>query len=341
MAHKTLTQGKSRRKPRFLNRCDPQISWFNSDIENDIPEPFQVLLYYRYGKIEDTEKYLADHRTLCERLELRGRILIGDEGLNGTVSGNIPNTEAYVEALHDDPFTADMPFKIDPCGEGHIFPKLSIKIRHEIVRLGLPNEADIDPNQTTGTHLAPVDFYNAMQEENTVLIDARNDYESELGHFKGALRPNVGNFRDFPQWLEDNAEALAGKKILTYCTGGIRCEKFSGFIKKSGYDDVYQLDGGIINYSHDPATRGRNFDGLCYVFDERVGVEVNHTDSHAIVTHCKHCDQPIPRYRNCGWAECNAQTFICESCEESFGKFCSEACRDKFSNKMAKEPVTD
>ncbi len=331
---------------RFSNdppagNCELGKSCFNSVINTDVTTPpFQVLLYYQYVKIEDTESYLKDHRALCERLELRGRILIGTEGLNGTVSGTYENTQAYMDALHGDPYTSEMPFKIDPA-EGHVFPKLSVKVREEIVRLGLPDEADIDPNEVTGTHLSPQEFYEAMQEENTVLIDARNDYETDLGRFKGAICPDLGNFRDFPEWLDENAELLKDKKILTYCTGGIRCEKFSGFIKQSGYDEVYQLDGGIVNYGKDPATQGRDFEGLCYVFDERVGVEVNHTDTHTIVSNCVHCGEASPRYRNCSWTPCNAQTFICEACEESFGKFCGEECREKFSNKAAETAVTD
>lgn len=290
-------------------------------------EPFRVLLYYRYAPIDDPEAYVREHRELCERLELRGRILIGREGINGTVSGTVSGTRGYIDAMHADPRTAEMPFKIDDC-DGHVFRKLSIKVRDEIVTLCLDGESDIDPNEITGTRLSPAEFARAMEDENAVLIDGRNDYESDLGRFKDALCPDVEHFRDFPEWLHQHAGELEGKKVLTYCTGGIRCEKLSGLLVKEGFENVYQLDGGIINYSQDPATRGRNFDGLCYVFDERVGVEVNHTETWKIISKCRHCGEPSPRYRNCGWVECNAQIFVCENCEDEFGRFCDERCRD-------------
>ncbi|NNE93199.1 MAG: rhodanese-related sulfurtransferase [Verrucomicrobiales bacterium] len=290
----------------------------------DSDSPFRVLLYYRYVEIAEPEEYASAHRELCESLELNGRILIGKEGINGTVSGTVEQTNRYIEAMNSDPKTSEMDFKIDPC-DGHVFPKLSIKIRDEIVTLG---REDLNPNEITGNRLSPREFFEAMQEENAIVIDGRNNYESDIGRFKGAVCPDVENFRDFPDWLAEHTESLKGKKILTYCTGGIRCEKLSGLIRESGFDDVAQLDGGIINYSHDPETQGRDFEGLCYVFDERVAVEVNHTDTREIVSTCKHCGEKCARYRNCGWPKCNAQTFICEACEKSFGKFCSVECRE-------------
>jgi len=290
------------------------------------PEPFRVILYYRYFAIADPETCVEEHRALCERLELKGRILIGSEGINGTVSGTLTATETYMATLHADPRTAEMPFKVDP-SDGHVFPKLSVKLREEIVTLGLDAEADIDPNEVTGTRLSPAEFAEAMQDDNALLIDGRNDYESNLGRFHGAICPDIEHFRDFPAWLRQHADELKGKKVLTYCTGGIRCEKLSGYLVNEGFEDVYQLDGGIINYSHDPATRGENFDGLCYVFDGRVGVEVNHTDTRRIISQCRHCGETSPRYKNCAFPPCNTQIFVCESCEASFGRFCDETCR--------------
>ncbi len=286
----------------------------------------QVLLYYLYTPIEDPESYAEKHRELCQSLELRGRIIVGTEGINGTVSGTTENTLSYIKAMHGDLVTEKMEFKIDPSHK-HTFPKLSIKVRDEIVRLGLPGEEDIDPNELTGERLSPREFYEKMQEENTVIIDGRNDYEAKLGHFKDAICPPIGNFREFPEWLDENREELKGRKILTYCTGGIRCEKLSGFLKKEGFDDVYQLDGGIIKYGKDPEVQGRDFEGLCYVFDERVEVEVNHTETQKIITHCRHCGTEFPHYGNCRWPECNEQIIVCSDCRESFGLFCGEECR--------------
>ncbi|MEM9282345.1 MAG: rhodanese-related sulfurtransferase [Verrucomicrobiota bacterium] len=290
------------------------------------PAAFQVLLYYRYVEIADPVAYAESHRALCESLELRGRIIVGLEGINGTVSGPIKSTEAYMIAMHADPLTANMEFKIDSA-EGHAFPKLSIKARKEIVSLGLDASEDINPNKLTGTRLTPSEWHKKMNEEDVVIIDGRNDYEAELGHFKNAICPPIRNFREFPDWLRENTPQLKGKQILTYCTGGIRCEKLSGLIRREGFEDVYQLEGGIVEYGKDPEMQGRDFDGLCYVFDERVEVEVNHTETRKIISHCRYCGSPEPRYGNCQWVECNAQIFVCPSCREEHGLYCDANCR--------------
>lgn len=292
---------------------------------NPLP-PYQVLLYYRYVAIPDAADYVERHRGLCEGLGLRGRILIGHEGINGTVSGETGATERYVEALRGDPITADIVFKIDPA-EGHVFPKLSVKLRPEIVSLGLSGESDIDPTRETGVRLSPKAFHEAMSEPGVVVLDGRNRYESDLGHFKGAVCPPLGNFRDFPDWIDQHADELRGRKILTYCTGGIRCEKLSGYLRRAGFEQVYQLEGGIVSYGKDPEVRGRDFDGLCYVFDERVGVEVNRTSTRRVVSSCRRCGAEEFHYGNCGLPSCNAQIFVCPTCRENFGLFCDDRCR--------------
>lgn len=297
-----------------------------SELNSSEASPYEVLLYYRYVPIEDPERYHQEHRELCESLDLRGRIIVGKEGINGTVSGTSGNTRKYREALRSDPRTSDIEFKIDPA-EAHVFPKLSIKVREEIVTLGLEEAEDIDPNELTGERLSPREFYEAMQEEDVVLIDGRNDYEAELGHFKNAICPPIGNFREFPDWLKEHEAELRGKKILTYCTGGIRCEKLSGLIRNEGFDEVFQLDGGIVKYGKDPETRGRDFDGLCYVFDQRVGVEVNHTETRRIISHCRFCGVEEPNYGNCHWPDCNAQIFVCPECRNEHGLYCGDSCR--------------
>lgn len=290
--------------------------------------PYQVLLYYRYVPLPDAEDYTERHRELCTRLGLRGRILIGHEGINGTVSGETTATEAYMETMRADPLTAEMVFKVDPA-ERHVFPKLSVKFRKEIVTLGLPGEEDIDPNTLSGERLSPREFLAAMSDPEAVLIDGRNLYETDLGRFKGALCPPIENFRDFPGWLHEHADELRGKKLLTYCTGGIRCEKLSGYLRREGFDRVYQLDGGIVSYGKDPEVRGRDFEGLCYVFDKRIGVEVNHTETRRVISHCRHCGVEEPHYGNCRLHACNAQIFVCPSCRERFGLYCGESCRDQ------------
>jgi UPF0176 protein len=286
---------------------------------------YQILLYYLYAPITDPEAYVSAHQELCESLGLRGRILIAAEGLNGTVSGTLEGTQAYIEALRADPVTAATEFKIDPA-EGHVFPRLSIKLREEVVTLGL--EDDFSPVEVTGAYLEPPQWREMMAEDNVVLVDARNDYEWELGHFEGAMLPKVNSFRELPRWVEEHREELEGKKIMTYCTGGIRCEKFSGYLRKLGFEDVYQLHGGIVTYGKDPAVKGDKFAGSCYVFDERIGVEINSTEGAQLVSSCLYCNKPSDRYANCAWMRCNRQHFCCEECAATGPRYCESSCRE-------------
>ena len=186
---------------------------------------YRVLLYYKYVPIDNPEEYAAEHLKFCKDLGLKGRILVAHEGINGTVSGTVEQTDKYMETMHNDPRFEDMVFKVDE-HDGHAFKKMHVRPRKELVTLRL--EEDINPLELTGEYLEPEEFYEAMQDENTVILDARNDYEYDLGHFRGAIRPDIKTFRELPKWVKENRELLEGKRILTYCTGGIRCEKFSG-----------------------------------------------------------------------------------------------------------------
>lgn len=289
--------------------------------------PYQVLLYYFYAQIENPEIYREEQRALCETLGLRGRIIVGKEGINGTLSGPVEGCQAYKVAMESDALTAGIEFKIDP-EQGHVFPKLSVKSRDEIVTLGLGDD-DFSPNDCTGKYLDPVGWRDAIKDPNAVIIDARNDYEWDLGRFKNSIRPPVPAFKDLPQWIRDNHEKFEGKKILTYCTGGIRCEKFSGFLVKEGYEDVSQLHGGIVKYGKDPEVKGEDFDGQCYVFDERIAVPVN-TVNPEVVSFCVNCNEPSERYVNCKNKLCNAQHFCCQACEEKSLRCCTDKCRDVF-----------
>lgn len=286
--------------------------------------PFRVLLYYKYVRIADPVAFTAEHRALCEELGLLGRILIAVEGINGTVSGTVAATDDYMAALRADPRFADMGFKVDLV-DGHVFPKLAVRAREEIVAFDL-GEDDLFPGDLTGKRLSPSEFKALMDAEDILVLDGRNDYESALGHFKGAVCPPVGNFRDFPAWIRENLADAKDRKILTYCTGGVRCEKLSGFLLKEGFRDVYQLEGGIVSYGNDETVRGEDFVGQCYVFDQRIAVEVNRTPTRKVVSRCRHCGNPSERYVNCAWKPCNAQVFLCPTCEMEGGRYCGETC---------------
>lgn len=285
---------------------------------------YRILLYYKFVPIENPDVFAKEHLDFCRSLELLGRIIIAPEGINGTLSGTVLQTEAYIKKMHRDSRFANMEFKIDASDE-HVFKRLSAKARKEIVTFGLDR---IDPTQLTGKYLEPSEFYNALQDPEAVIIDARNDYEYDLGHFQRAIRPDVETFKEFPDWVRQNLSRLKNKKILTYCTGGIRCEKFSGFLLQEGFRDVYQLHGGIVNYSKDPKVKGRLFDGKCYVFDERIAVRVNFTEEEKVISRCLFCQTPTDRFVNCAHLDCHTRFFACASCEKIHRRSCSKACED-------------
>lgn len=294
---------------------------------------YRVLLYYNYVHIENPEEYAAEHLDFCKELGLKGRILVAKEGINGTVSGTVEQTDHYMDTMHNDPRFADMTFKVDE-HDGHAFKKMHVRPRNELVTLRL--EEDVNPLRTTGNYLEPEEFYEAMQDEDTIVLDARNDYEYDLGHFRGAIRPDIGTFRELPDWVKENKEMLEGKRILTYCTGGIRCEKFSGWLLEEGFEDVSQLHGGIVTYGKDPQVQGELWDGKCYVFDERISVPVNQKE-HVVVGRDYFDGEPCERYVNCANPECNKQILCSEENEHKHLRGCTHECRVSPRNLYIKE----
>lgn len=286
-----------------------------------------------YVPIENAEEFRDEQFALCEELELKGRILVASEGINGTVSGTVEQTNRYMEVMKQDPRFSEMVFKIDEADE-HAFKKLRVRHRPELVTLRLEN--DINPLETTGNYLSPKEFFEAMQQEDTIVIDARNDYEFDLGHFRGAVRPDIRNFRELPEWIRENKEMFEDKKVLTYCTGGIRCEKFSGWLKEEGFEDVGQLHGGIVTYGKDPEVQGELWDGQCYVFDERISVPVNQKE-HVIVGKDHFDGQPCERYVNCANPACNRKILASEENEHKYLRSCSHECRVNPRNRYVKE----
>ncbi len=284
---------------------------------------YQVLLYYKYTKIDNPEEFAREHLKFCKDLGVLGRILIAKEGINGTLSGTTEQTKAYMDHMHGDPRFAGTFFKIDDV-DGHAFKKMHVRAKNELVNLSL--EEDINPLEITGKHLDPVDWMQALQDPNAVVIDARNDYEYDLGHFKGAIKPAIRNFRELPGWMRENKEQFEGKKILTYCTGGVRCEKFSGWLLQEGYEEVYQLNGGIHTYGKDETTKGQLWNGKMYVFDERIAVDINQVDK-VIVGKDHFTGEPCERYINCGNPDCNEQILASEASEEKYMGSCCDTCR--------------
>lgn len=294
---------------------------------------YQVLLYYKFVPVEDPENFAAEHLQFCKELGLKGRILVAHEGINGTVSGTIEQTEKYMDAMHHDPRFSDMTFKIDK-HDGHAFKKMHVRHRSELVTLRLDDA--VSPLEKTGKFLSPKQFFEAMQAEDAVILDTRNDYEYELGHFRGAINPDIESFRDLPEWIRENKDKLKGKKVLTYCTGGIRCEKFTGWLMDEGIEDVNQLHGGIVTYGKDPEVQGELWDGQCYVFDERISVPVNRKE-HVVVGKDYFDGQPCERFVNCANPECNKQILCSEENEHKYMRGCTHECRVSPRNMYVKE----
>lgn len=269
--------------------------------------PLVVLLYYKYVRIDDPAKFAAAQRTLCQSLDLKGRILIAEEGINGTVAGEAEATRQYQETLLADPRFADMEFKISH-GDAATFPKLMVKTRSEIVSLGL--EHDVNPNEATGTHLMPKEWKQMLDEQpdDVIVFDARNRYESDVGYFEGAIKPDIEHFRDLPKVVEDY-EHLKDKKVLMYCTGGIRCEKASALFLEKGFKHVYQLHGGIVSYLEHV---GRDhWEGDCFVFDQRMVVPDEFALAAEPAGRCEHTGVRTRNLINCAQVSCHRLFVVC------------------------------
>lgn len=284
---------------------------------------YTCLLYYAFVTIDDPAEVVRAQEILCKDLRLRGRILVAHEGLNGTVSGTREACDEYMRVVHNDPRFASMQFKIDVV-EDHVFRKLFVRLKKEIVTFR--SKTPINPSQETGKHLSSKEFYEALTDPNVVIVDGRADYEYDIGHFEGAIRPDIASFREFPEWIKKNLADAKDKTILTYCTGGVRCEKLTAYLLAEGFRDVSQLDGGIVTYGKDADVKGALWKGLCYVFDERIAVEINADPNRAIVGRCKHCGEPTEVYVNCANVDCNEQHLSCPSCQDKFEGTCSPAC---------------
>lgn len=281
---------------------------------------YEVILYYYFAPIENPEQFCAEHKAWLKERNIKGRVYISDEGINGTLGGTPEQMAEYKEYLRSLEGFEETEFKTDH-HDDIPFAKLICKVRKEIVSIHVDklNPAD------GGYHMAPDEWRKVMESnEDYVLIDVRNNYESKVGHFEGAIKPDVENFYDFPEWL-DEADIPKDKKVLMYCTGGIRCEKFSVLMKQKGWDDVNQLHGGILRYAKEEG--GKHFKGKCFVFDDRLVVPVN-KDNLEPIARCEIIGKPADTYINCANMECN-KLFVCsEEGAEIMEGCCSEECKE-------------
>jgi predicted sulfurtransferase len=282
----------------------------------------KIILFYKYIHIKNPEAMRDWQRELCEKLGLKGRILIGEEGINATVGGSPKAADQYVATMKAHELFADVDYK-ESMADSDSFPKLKVKVRSEIVRLG------IDPKLLTpengGKHLTPEQTHKLLSEkpEDLVILDARNAFEAKIGKFENAIVPDIETFREFPDYVEKNLEQFKDKQVLMYCTGGIRCERASALLKsKNVAKEVYQIEGGIHRYVEkfpDGFFRGKN-----YVFDGRIAMKVNDD----ILSNCELCQNPCDDYTNCINAFCNKQFTACSSCLEKTNNTCCITCQE-------------
>ena len=231
--------------------------------------PIVVCALYKFVTLEnyqDLRQPLLD--TMLEH-EVKGTLLLANEGINGTIAGSREGIDAVLHHLRSDPRLADLDTK-ESFDEEQPFYRTKVKLKNEIVTMGVEG---IDPKRVVGTYVKPQDWNALISDPDVVLVDTRNDYEVEIGTFKGALDPKTKTFREFPQYVADNLDKARHKKVAMFCTGGIRCEKSTAYLKEQGFDEVYHLEGGILKYLEEVPESESLWEGECFVFDNRVTVD--------------------------------------------------------------------
>ncbi len=299
---------------------------------------YHILAYYYFAPIEDAHLEVSLHQEFLKDKDIRCRVYISEEGINGQMSASEEASAAYQQWLKSNPAFKDVVFKIHRYPE-HVFPRAVVKYRKQIV--AIDEKVDI---AMTGEHLSPKKWKEMLEQrdDKTIVLDVRNDYEWVIGHFEGAELPRLETFRQFPQFARKLKEERDPKetKVMMYCTGGIRCELYSALMKQEGFENVYQLDGGVINYGleegHD------KWQGKLFVFDDRLAVPIDgKTDE--VISHCSHCGVLSDTYYNCANMDCNELFLSCPACAEKLKGCCKEECTHatrlrKFENKEKPKP---
>ncbi|WP_437583771.1 rhodanese-related sulfurtransferase [Paramicrobacterium sp. CJ85] len=280
----------------------------------------KILLYYVFTPLADPEAIRLWQRDLCESLNLRGRILISKDGINGTVGGDLDAVKRYLRKTREYPAFKQLDVKwsegtgLDESGQSIDFPKLSVKVRDEIVSFGAPEELQVDEKGVVGggIHLTPREVNDLVAErgDDVVFFDGRNAFEAQIGKFKDAIVPDVDTTREFVEVLDSGAyDHLKDRPVVTYCTGGIRCEVLSSLMKSRGFDEVYQIDGGIVRYGETFGDDGL-WEGSLYVFDKRMKLEFS--DHAAVIGSCAVCGDSTSHMQNCADPSCRTQLVVCE-----------------------------
>lgn len=282
----------------------------------------KILLYYAFAPIPDPEALRLWQRDLCEGLGLRGRILISPHGFNGTVGGELEAMKIYRRKTREYPAFRDIDFKwsegtgLDADGMSADFPRLSVKVRDEVVSFGAPDDVEVGVNGVIGggTHLKPHELHELVDErgDEVVFFDGRNAWEARIGRFKGAIIPDVRTSHDFIAEIESGKyDDIKDKPVVTYCTGGIRCELLSAMMKKRGFTEVYQMDGGIVRYGEAYGNEGL-WEGSLAIFDGREVMDF--APGAAVLSTCDSCGKPTNRLANCTDLACRKRLLCCEAC---------------------------
>lgn len=274
----------------------------------------KILLYYKFVPIADPAAVRLWQKSLCDSLNLKGRIIISTHGINGTVGGDVNDLKQYTKNTKLYPGFNDLVFKWSS-GNREQFPKMSVKVRPEIVSFHALEELKVDDKGVIGTgkHLKPNEVNELIKNnKDAVFFDGRNAYEAEIGRFENAVVPNVRYTRDFISELNDpKYDDIKDKPVITYCTGGIRCEVLSMLMKNRGFKEVYQIDGGIVKYGEAFGDDGL-WDGALYVFDGRI--KTKFSSKAKDIGNCIHCHKPTSNYENCQIKSCNDLVLICKNC---------------------------
>ena len=275
----------------------------------------KVILYYGFAPIADPEAVRLWQRNLCETLNIKGRILISKHGINGTLGGDMSALKKYVRQTKEYPGFKKIDFKWSD-GTGQDFPRLRVRVRDELVAFGAPDEIKVDINGVVngGKHLKPYEVDKLVEErgEEVVFFDGRNAYEAKIGKFKNAVVPDTVTTRDFIKEIESGKyDELKEKPIVTYCTGGIRCEILSAVMVNRGFKEVYQIEGGIVRYGNKFADSS-HWEGSLYTFDNRMAI--NFSEEAKVIGKCDVCSEPTNQFYNCSNQNCHELFLLCPNC---------------------------
>lgn len=289
----------------------------------------KVILYYKFVPVVDPETTKLWQKELCKRLSLKGRIIISKHGINGTLGGEVKNLKEYIKENNLTIFKG-ITYKWSDGGAAD-FPRLSVKHRPELVAFGAPDEIKVDQHGVIGggKHLTPAQIHKLVEErgDDVLFFDGRNAYEAQIGKFKNAVIPNVKTSHDFIKEIEDpKYDTIKDKPIVSYCTGGIRCEALSVLMKNRGFKEVYQIDGGIVKYGEKYADDGL-WEGSLYIFDKRMNVEFS--DKAKTIGVCIKCSGKTSNFENCAYKPCNNLVLMCESCHAQ-DDTCKPECHEKY-----------